>query len=63
VGIEGRKRRLRSRREGVENGWCIGVIHFCVVRAPRRRMSVTYECSVGDNLYCYSKLRRPHFEI
>jgi hypothetical protein len=33
AGTEGR-RRPRSGREGAENGWCIGVIYFCVARVP-----------------------------
>jgi hypothetical protein len=56
TGTEGRKRRLRSGREGAENGWHVSVIHFCIMRAPRRRMGVTYECLVGDVLYCYNSL-------
>jgi hypothetical protein len=31
VGTEGR-RRPHSGREGAENGWCVGVIYFCVAR-------------------------------
>jgi hypothetical protein len=31
AGTEGR-RRPHSGREGAENGWCVGVIYFCVAR-------------------------------
>jgi hypothetical protein len=63
VGIEGWRRRPRSRREGAENGSHVSVIYLCVVRVLQRRMDVACECYVGDNFCCYSSLQRPHFRI
>jgi hypothetical protein len=56
----GRARRGTSQphsgREGVENGWCIDVIYFCVAWVPRQRMGVAFEYSIGNDSCCLNIL-------